>query len=54
LQAQDEFAALSHEKATRAKEQGLFDKEIVPVRPCRILGVESRWAVVHVNGGSYQ
>jgi len=28
---QDEFAAMSHERATRARKNGLFDDEIVPV-----------------------
>jgi len=28
---QDEFAAMSHERATRARKNGLFDNEIVPV-----------------------
>jgi len=30
-QDQDKFSALSHEKAARAREQGLFKDEIVPV-----------------------
>lgn len=29
---QDEFAARSHQKAAKARESGLFDKEIVPVK----------------------